>query len=140
MTFVLPAGITLFVLGLGIYVADLLANPGADALGLARTVLTTLTTFGGLLLILFAEPPTSFWMTAPDDHIGDWRPAIVASVLGVSYIIIMLVPGLRDFFELSPLRLVDYGVIAVALVAWIFILRYIWRAHIFARFLRLKLA
>jgi cation-transporting P-type ATPase E len=139
MNFVLPAGITLFVLGLGIYVAYLLANNGADALGLARTVLTTLTTFGGLLLILFAEPPTSFWTTAPDDHTSDWRPAIVAFVLGIIYIIIMLLPGLRDFFELSPLRLVDYGIIAVALVAWIFILRYIWRAHIFPRFLRLKL-
>jgi cation-transporting P-type ATPase E len=139
MNFVLPAGITLFILGLGIYVAYLLADSSADALGLARTVLTTLTTFGGLLLILFAEPPTGFWMTVPDDHTGDWRPALVAFVLGVVYVIIMLIPGLRDFFELSPLRLADYAIIAIVLFGWVFILRYIWRAHIFERFLRLKL-
>jgi cation-transporting P-type ATPase E len=140
MNFVLPAGITLFILGLGMYVAYLLVDSSADALGLARTVLTTLTTFGGLLLILFAEPPTRFWTTAPDDHIGDWRPTLVAFVLGIVYIIIMLIPGLRDFFELTPLRLADYAIITIALFVWIFILRYIWRAHVFERFLRLKVA
>jgi cation-transporting ATPase E len=140
MNFVLPAGITLFLLGLGMFVAYLLADSRADALGTARTVLTTLTTFGGLLLILFAEPPTAFWTTASDDHTGDWRPALIAFVLGVVYIIIMLIPGLRDFFELSPLRLTDYGIIAVGLFIWVFIPRYLWRAHIFERFLRLKMA
>lgn len=138
INFVLPAGATLFLLGLGVYAAYLLADSGADSLALSRTVLTTLTTFGGLILILFAEPPTSFWQLGSDDHTSDWRPTVVALVLGILYIIILLVPGLRDFFELTSLRMADYGLIAIALVAWTLILRYIWRAQIFARFLRLN--
>jgi cation-transporting P-type ATPase E len=136
MHFVLPAGLTLFIWGLGIFIAYLLTTPQADALPLARTMLTTLTTFGGLLLIVFVEPPTQFW-TGGDELSGDWRPTIVAAALAIVYILIMLVPSLRDFFELSALRFVDWGVIIALLLVWIFVQRFIWRTHIVTRFLRL---
>jgi len=138
LNFVLPAGVTLFALGLGVYAAYALADTGEDALLLSRTVLTTLTTFGGLILILFAAPPTVFWTTGLDKPTNDRRPAIVAVVLAVLYVVILLVPGLRDFFELFPLRLADYALIAALLVVWTFALRAIWRARLFARFLRLE--
>jgi cation-transporting ATPase E len=134
MHFVIPAGFTLALLGMIIYCGYELTAPSNDALALARTMLTTLTTFGGLLLILFVEPPTKFW-TGGDEFSGDWRPTLMAIVLGVIYVVIMLVPGLRDFFELATLSLSDCAVMAVSLVVWVFVLRFLWRAKIFNRFL-----
>jgi cation-transporting ATPase E len=117
-------------------VAYYLTSPQPDTLAVARTVLTTLTTFGGLILIVFVEPPTPFW-TGGDDFSGDWRPTILAVILGVIYLLIMVIPSLREFFELSALRLVDYGVMAVLLLIWTLVLRFTWHAQIFTRFLRL---
>ena len=136
MHFVIPAGFTLAFLGMVVYIGYELTAPPESALALARTVLTTVTTFGGLLLILFVEPPTQFW-TVGDETSGDWRPTILAIVLGLVYIVIMLVPGLRDFFELTALSLSDWAVMVVSLVVWVFVLRFFWRAEIFTRFLRL---
>jgi len=135
INFVLPAGVTLFVLGISVYVAYFLTAPPADALALARTMLTTLTTFGGLILILFTEPPAPFWAVL-DEPLADRRPTILALALGIVYVAIMLVPSLRDFFELTPLRLLDWSVMSVLLIGWTFGLRFIWRAQIFSRFLR----
>ncbi|MEO8611985.1 MAG: HAD-IC family P-type ATPase [Chloroflexota bacterium] len=134
MHFVIPAGFTLALLGMIIYVGYDLATPPDTALGLARTALTTITTFGGLLLILFVEPPTKFW-TGGDEFSGDWRPTIMAIVLGVIYVVIMLVPGLRDFFELSAFNLSQWVITIISLVVWVFLLRFLWRAQIFNRFL-----
>jgi cation-transporting ATPase E len=137
MHFVIPAGFTLALLGMIVYIGyELTASP-ESALTLARTALTTVTTFGGLLLILFVEPPTQFW-TSGDDYSGDWRPTILAIVLALVYVVIMLVPGLRDFFELMSLSPSDWVVITISLVIWVFVLRFLWRAKIFARFLRLE--
>jgi cation-transporting P-type ATPase E len=133
--FVMPAGVTLFALGLGIYVAYSLTTPTDDTLALARTMLTTLTTFGGLILILFAEPPTSFW-AAFTEPIADWRPTILTLALGIFYILMLVVPSLREFFELAPLRVLDWVILIVLLIVWTFAMRFIWRAQIFTRFLR----
>jgi cation-transporting ATPase E len=134
--FVIPAGFSLALLGLVVYIAYELTTPSDVALGLARTMLTTVTTFGGLLLILFVEPPIKFWVGG-DEFSGDWRPTILAVVLGIVYVLIMLVPGLRDFFELTPLNLSNWAVTGVSLAIWVFVVRFLWRARIFARFLRL---
>jgi cation-transporting ATPase E len=141
MHFVIPAGFTLALLGLVFYSAYTLFPPpefpAADVVSMARTVLNTVTVYGGLLLILFVEPQTPFW-TGGDDLAGDTRPVLLAIIMGVVYATILLVPGLRDFFQLHVLRLVDYAVIAGALAAWGLILRWMWRAKIFTRFLRLE--
>jgi cation-transporting P-type ATPase E len=107
-----------------------------DAQSIARTVLTTVTTIGGLLLIVFVEPPTRFW-TAGDVVSGDWRPTIMAGILLAIYIAIMLVPGLRDFFELAALDARDWAVIAVTVAVWTLAVRFIWQARLFDRFLRM---
>ncbi|MBL8157149.1 MAG: haloacid dehalogenase, partial [Anaerolineae bacterium] len=91
----------------------------------------------GLLLILFAEPPTAFW-TGGDVLAGDWRPTLMAAVLFVVFVVILAVPSLRDFFELAPLTATDSLLIAALLVGWTLLIRAIWRWRIFDRFLRLS--
>jgi cation-transporting P-type ATPase E len=172
--FILPAGVTLAVLGTAFYLLyyvsiftvsagantihleslpaeqiaaleavrgmslnDIAAAAQADALNIARTALTTVTTIGGLLLILFVEPPTRFW-AAGDALSGDWRPTIMAGVLLVIYVVIMLVPGLRDFFELAALEARDWVLMGIALIIWTLAIRFVWQTRLFDRFLRLQ--
>lgn len=132
----LPADqITALETARGVSINAIAAQAQADALPVARTVLTTLTTFAGLLLIVFVEPPTLFWVGG-DDLSGDWRPTVMAAGLFGVFMLISLVPGLRDFFELAPLSAVDWLVCVLGAVIWALILRVIWRARLFDRFLR----
>jgi cation-transporting ATPase E len=141
MHFVIPAGFTLALLALTFYATYILfpppGLPGDEVVSMARTVLNTVTVYGGLLLILFVEPQTPFW-TGGDDLAGDTRPVVLAILMGLVYALILLVPGLREFFQLHVLRLIDYAAIAGALAAWGLLLRWMWRARIFTRFLRLE--
>ncbi len=107
-----------------------------EALTIARTILTTVTTLGGLVLIIFVEPPTAFW-TGGDELSGDWRPTIVAVLLAILYVIIMLVPGLRYTFELAELQLRDWVIIFAVVALWTVVQRFLWRAHVFDRLFRL---
>jgi cation-transporting ATPase E len=121
----------------GIPINQIVADAEAQASSIAQTVLTTLITVGGLLLVIFVEPPTRAWVGG-DEYSGDWRPTILAVALILIYGAIMLVPALRTFFELAQLNLKDYAIIGVLLVAWGFALRFIWRARLFDRFLGLN--
>jgi cation-transporting ATPase E len=129
------ADITAFETVNGMTVNETMALAQARALDISRTVLTTLVTFGGLILVLFVEPPTPFWVGG-DELSGDWRPTILSIILGLAYLGIMAFQPLRDFFQLSPLRLIDWLVVAVSLIIWTFALRAMWRADLFTRFLR----
>lgn len=141
MHFVIPAGFTLALLALVFYSTYILFPPpeipADEVVSMARTVLNTLTVYGGLMLILFVEPQTPFW-TGGDDLAGDTRPVVLTIIMGLTYAVILLVPGLREFFQLHILRLVDYAAIAGALMLWGLLLRWMWRAKIFTRFLRLE--
>jgi cation-transporting ATPase E len=121
----------------GMPINQIVANAEAQASSIAQTVLTTLITVGGLLLVIFVEPPTRAWVGG-DEYSGDWRPTILAVVLLLIYGVIMLIPDLRTFFELAQLNLKDYTIIGITLVAWAFGLRFIWRARLFDRFLGLN--
>ncbi|HEX6605632.1 MAG TPA: HAD-IC family P-type ATPase, partial [Chloroflexia bacterium] len=129
--FVLPAGYTMAVLGLGLYLLYLL--PAGDA-GLARTVLTTSTLLCGLLVIVFAEPPTRLWADG-DTLSGDWRPTILAAALLALYVLIMLIPAWRGFFELQPLSLWDVLLIVVLTAGWAVVLRFLWHRDVVERML-----
>ena len=108
--FVVPAAITIAMLGLGTYLAYLLTTHDVS---LARTALTTAAMFCGLALIPFAEPPSQMWVGA-DPFNGDKRPAFLALGMLALYIVVLAVPGLRNFFELSALGVVDFAIISVA--------------------------
>ncbi len=129
--FVFPAAFSISVVALAIYLATLMAT---DDVGLARTALTTASVLCGLLLIPFVEPPSEAWVGG-DALSGDWRPSLLAlGMLGL-YLLIMAVPPLRAFFELTPLPALYWLLIGAAVGIWALALRFIWRAFLFERLL-----
>jgi cation-transporting ATPase E len=125
--FVLPAAFTVAVVSLGIYLYYLETTGDVDV---ARTALTTTTVLCGLVLIPFVEPPTKAFVGG-DVLSGDWRPTLLAvGMLGV-YGVVLAVPTLRSFFELTPLRPLDYLLIAIMVAVWALLLRFIWRTWLF---------
>lgn len=127
--FVLPAAFTVSVVALTVYLIYLVVTDDVD---IARTALTTATIACGLVLILFVEPPTAWWV-AGDALSGDWRPAVLAlGMLGL-YAVVVAVPPLRGFFELTVLRWQDYVLLAAAVGLWALLLRLIWRTRLFDR-------
>ena len=103
MRFVMPASFTVCVTGLIVYLAYIL---NTHNITLARSELTTTLMFCGLLLIPFVEPPTRLWV-AGDDYSGDRRPTMLAIALFGVYLLALLVPPFRQFFQLTELPVVD---------------------------------
>jgi cation-transporting P-type ATPase E len=150
--FVLPAVLTMSLFGVGVYVSTLVLNSGglvasvggdsADALvratPVAQSALTTFSVLCALLLIVFVEPPTPAW-TGGDVFSGDWKPSIMAAGLFFAYVLIIAYDPLRQFFELAPLAIVDYLLISLAVAAWAFTARLVWRARLLDRFLGVDL-
>jgi cation-transporting ATPase E len=129
--FVFPAAITIAVVALTVFLV-FLGRMGD--VGQARTALTTVMLLCGLVLILFVEPPTKAWV-AGDELSGDWRPTILSLGMLVLFGVVMAVPSMRSFFELVPLRLIDYLVIGVVVMVWALFLRFSWRGQLFERLL-----
>ncbi|MGD9048570.1 MAG: HAD-IC family P-type ATPase [Anaerolineae bacterium] len=129
--FVFPAAFTVSVVALAVYLAYLAMG---DDLEVARTALTTVTIFCGLLLIPFVEPPTGWWV-AGDVLSGDRRPALLALGMLLLFGLIMLVPPLRGFFELTLLRPIDYLLLAALAAGWALLLLTLWRTRFFERLL-----
>jgi cation-transporting ATPase E len=93
----------------------------------------------GLILIVFAEPPTRFW-TGGDILSGDRRPTFLALGMLAAYVVILAIDAPREFFGLHLLGFWDYvGIFAVVCV-WAMALRFIWRARLLDRFLGVRLA
>jgi cation-transporting ATPase E len=122
----------------GTSVEDLLSLAQLESIKIAQTALTTLMILCGLALVIFVEPPTSYFVGG-DDYSGDWRPTILVIALLIVFIMILLVPSLRNFFDLALLSPLDYALIATVAIVWSLMLRYIWRAQWFDRFLNLPI-
>jgi cation-transporting ATPase E len=121
----------------GIPLEDLLLMTTGTASKVAQSALTTVMTFCGLLLIIFVEPPTQFWVGG-DEYSGDWRPTILVIGMFIAFMVIMAVPQLRTFFDMRPLPLSNFLFLGLAAALWALALRYIWRARVFDRFLNLE--
>jgi hypothetical protein len=87
---------------------------------------------------MFVAPPIQFFV-AGKNLSEDKRPALLAIGLLLIFIVVVAVKLLRDFFELVLLRPVDYLVLGLAVVLWALVLRFVWRAHLFERFLGLEI-
>jgi cation-transporting P-type ATPase E len=140
--FVLPASLALGIAGLIVFLvyssgaAAVFGASSGDLLrstAVGQTALTHFATLCGLLLILFVEPPSPAW-TGGDVLSGDKRPAFLALTLFVIYNLILLVPPLRQFFDLAPLGLVNYLILSGAALCWGIFMRWFWRARWFERF------
>ncbi|MEB3339489.1 HAD-IC family P-type ATPase [Okeania sp.] len=155
--FTLPATLTLTLVALGIYLtylaiqimpsflgnqlleSSLTINLSNDELSIPRSALVTIMIFCGLLLVPFLKPPTKTWVGG-ENYSGDWRYTLVALALLGIYIVILAVPPLRQFFELSLLSTHDYVVIIWVALVWCLFLRYMWRAKLLDKFLGVDLA
>ena len=93
----------------------------------------------GLLLVPFLKPPTKAWVGG-ENYSGDWRYTFVALALLGVYIVILAVPAIRQFFELSLLNTHDYFLISWLALVWCLLLRYIWRAKLLDKFLGVDLS
>jgi cation-transporting ATPase E len=127
--FVFPAAFTVSVLALAVYLGYLTTTGDEE---IARTALTTVTIMCGLLLIPFVEPPTKWWVGG-DLLSGDWRPSMLAVGMLVLYGVIVAIPPLRDFFELTTLQWWNYLLLAALAVGWALVLRIVWRARVFEK-------
>jgi cation-transporting ATPase E len=140
MHFILPAGLTVSLFGLGVFLLHFIPayqsshNSEVAALGIPQTATTAFTLLCGLMLIIFVEPPVKY-LAGGDKLSGDWRPTLLAIFSMVLYIVVLLNPWLRRFFELAPLSWWDYTLIGGLAAIWAFLLRWTWRKLILERFL-----
>lgn len=123
--FVVPAAITMAA-------ATLAINQIIGQLDLNTPVSQLAVTYGliliGLLLIVFVQPPTRFWVGG-DVFSGDRR--IITMVIGLFllFIAVTYIPLTQEWFRLGPLtRAQDYVVIAAVSVVWAMLIRLIWRS------------
>jgi cation-transporting P-type ATPase E len=149
LRFVLPASTLLAFAAFAVYIAvytlydlDLpaLRNggiaaatsvPQSDLAG--REALTHVLVLAGLVLVLFAAPPGP-WFAVVEEMDGDRRPAYLALAMVPIYAIVLTVPSLREFFGMRGKMTVDFGIIVLVVLAWMYVLRWVWEAEIFDRF------
>ncbi|WP_165360534.1 HAD-IC family P-type ATPase [Candidatus Chloroploca sp. Khr17] len=150
LRFLIPASLLSTVFGLLIFFGAIIIEyvvraagvpPGGEeqllygtALPIAQTALLSFLIFTGLLLVVFVEPPTAWWVGG-DELSGDWRPTLVALGCALLYGAILLIPALRDWFVLRVPHSVSFGLIGVATLIWLFLLRWVWRSNALERFL-----
>ena len=139
--FVVPAAVVSSLVGLavfyGVFALSALDRSALDPIGQnARTALTSFLVFAGLLLILFVEPPVR-WFAVVEPLTGDRRPALLAIGLAVGYVATLVVPPARGFFQLIVPAPRDALIVAVAVAAWLLLVRTFWARRLVDRFLGL---
>ena len=128
--FILPAGITIAFLVLGTYV---IMGQWMGSTVYARIVSTHLLVGSGLLLVIFAQPPSEFWVGG-DVLSGDRRPAILAVGLWFLFILITILPFTARILGLSTLRSPEHYLwVMVLLAVWVLVIRALWRTDWFRR-------
>ncbi|MFN2255097.1 MAG: HAD family hydrolase [Candidatus Promineifilaceae bacterium] len=128
--FILPAGITIAILVLG---SHLFVQQWTGSLSYSRIVVTHLLVGTGLLLVIFAQPPSNFWVGG-DTLSGDRRPAVLAVALWFFFLFLTVAPSPSRILALSTLRPTEHYLFVLALLAgWVLVQRALWRAAWFRR-------
>jgi cation-transporting ATPase E len=107
------------------------------ALLTAQSTLVSFLVLVGLLTVIFVEPPTEWW-TGGDELGGDLKPTLLAIVLMIVFFVIVLVKPLREIFALGELGIIELGAAVVFATIWLFLVRWLWRQNILARYLGIK--
>ncbi|MEM6502003.1 MAG: HAD-IC family P-type ATPase [Cyanobacteria bacterium P01_C01_bin.89] len=149
--FVVPATLTLTLVGLGVYLGYLVKNISQasratsemvvldwDLLSEPRTALVTVLTVCGLMMVPFLKPPLKLW-TGGEKLSGDWRYTLLASGCFILFCLVLFVPPARDFFELATLSVGDFLLLLGISTGWCVVLRYLWRSQLFDRALGFQL-
>ncbi len=111
-----------------------------DAFGTiaAQGALSIFVSFTAFLLLLFLEPPIQFFTGWRKEVSEDKRPAILAVVLFILFQIFYFVPSIGTYFGLLEKPDFVYIEILAVTVVWMFLIRAIWRYHIFEKFFGLE--
>jgi magnesium-transporting ATPase (P-type) len=82
----------------------------------------------GLLLVVFVQPPTRFWVGG-DVLSRDRRIIFMVILWFLVFIATTYIPTTQGWFHLAPLTDVrDYAVIVVVSIAWTLLIRAFWRS------------
>ncbi|MFN8444666.1 MAG: HAD-IC family P-type ATPase [Caldilineaceae bacterium] len=113
----------------------------SDAFGTiaAQGALSIFVSHTAFLLLLFLEPPIQFFTGWRKRVSQDKRPGILAAILLVAFQLVYIVPSIGTYFGLLEKPFYVYAAILGAVVVWMFIIRTIWRSHLFERFLGLEI-
>ncbi len=87
-----------------------------------------------VLVLVFVEPPRPIFAVA-EPLSPDLRPTYLAIVLAIAFVIVMLIPPLRDFFNLYALSLRDWSIVLLGTLLWAVLSWIFWRYHFVDRFL-----
>ncbi|MFN8466571.1 MAG: HAD-IC family P-type ATPase [Caldilineaceae bacterium] len=100
----------------------------------AQSSLVTFFVLTGILLMLFAEPPLR-WFVGGSPYRGSWLVVVAAAALIGGYYIVLMLSGVRAFFELVPIHPLFHGVIWATTGLWIILQRWAYRGNLLERFL-----
>ena len=90
--------------------------------------------FVGLILVVYVEPPTD-WLAVAEPKTTDRRPTMLAALLAAGFVAVLLVPPARDFFGFQVPGAREAAVVAVAVLAWVPLVRIFWKRQLIDRFL-----
>jgi cation-transporting ATPase E len=165
--FVFPVAIITMLMALAIYVIDyrsLLDSPltgedqawavelfesytGVEAgtAGYGNAVATVLAqgsvsmfiSWTACLLLLFLEPPSRFFLGWRTEVSPDKRPAWLALALFLLFWVIWSYDPLGNYFGILVKPFFISAIIMGVVVVWFFVVRTVWRLHLFERFLGL---
>ncbi|HEY9325466.1 MAG TPA: hypothetical protein VIS26_02750, partial [Candidatus Limnocylindria bacterium] len=94
--------------------------------------LTTFSILCGLVLVLFAAPPTQHF-TGGEANVAGWPTAALVLPLLSAFAWVIAAPERRAFFDLGALQGVDLVIAAAACALWATALRWIWREQLLER-------
>ncbi len=137
-TFVVPAAVVSSLVGLFVFYGSIVLEGSNSELAVdaARTALTAFLVYAGLILVVFVEPPTAWWAVA-EPVSTDRRPAILAVVLGIGFLVTLAVPPARAFFSFEVPSPRDALLVVIAVVTWTLLVREFWRRRLIERFMGL---
>jgi cation-transporting ATPase E len=125
MHFVVPAVLTMTLATL---VINQIVGPANINTPYSQLAVTYGLILMGLLLVVFVQPPTRFWVGG-DVLSRDRRIIFMVILLFLVFIATTYIPLTQGWFNLAPLTdLRDYAVIVVVSVAWTLIIRAFWRS------------
>ena len=120
--FVVPASIALAFVSVVVFKYAI----SAESIEVGRTMLTSVASLAGVLLIPYAAEVRAEWLTVRG-FVSSHRMAALTVLMLATYVVAFTVPPFRHFYELSGLSLLQGGVVAVGVVFWVLLLAGWWR-------------
>lgn len=123
--------------GVAPFATEIIQPYYAQAVQIAQSTLTAFLVIVGLLMIIFVEPPTEWWMGG-DELSGDWKPTLLAIGLLCAFGAIMFFKPARELFAIHELGAWEGAAAVLAAGAWLFLVRWLWRHRVLERYLGIQ--